>query len=291
MVKKTIFESIRRFPLSIFPATAFLLVLFIAPFITLIFYSLLTIEKGNVVGGPSLDSYIQLLGDPFTYYIFGRTIWLSLEVVLFCLLLGYPLAYAATRIKSPVIKSIIMVCIAAPLLTSSLVHTFGWIAILGKYGLMNEILTSVGIIEKPFSILFTMRAVLIGMIQIHLPFMIVPLLSTLGSLPQDLNDAAVDLGATQWQTFWRVTVPQSIPGISAGVSLVFILSFTSFTVPTLMGGEALQIVSIYIWNNVRNLTWDLAAATSSLLLLTSLVIVTIMNFIFRRLAPWQQIQA
>ena len=97
MVKKTIFKSIRRFPLSIFPATAFLLVLFIAPFITLIFYSLLTIEKGNVVGGPSLDSYIQLLGDPFTYYIFGRTIWLSLEVVLFCLLLGYPLAYAATR--------------------------------------------------------------------------------------------------------------------------------------------------------------------------------------------------
>lgn len=291
MVKKTFFESIKRFPLSIFPAVTFLFVLFIAPFITLIFYSLLTIEKGNIVSGPSLDSYIQLLGDPFTYYLFGRTIWLSLEVVLFCLLLGYPLAYAATRIKSPAIKSIIMVCIAAPLLTSSLVRTFGWIAILGKYGLMNEILTSLGIIERPISVLFTMRAVLIGMIQIHLPFMIVPLLSTLGSLSQDLNDAAVDLGANQWQSFWRITIPQSIPGISAGVSLVFILSFTSFTVPTLMGGEALQIVSTYIWNNVRNLTWDLAAATSSLLLLTSLIIVTIMNYIFRRLAPWQQIQA
>ena len=279
------------FPVGILPAIIFLLILFIAPFVTLVYYSLLTIQKGNIVGGPSFASYIKLLSDPFTYYLFGRTILLALLVVTFCLILGYPLAYVATRAKSPTLKIIIMICVAAPLLTSALVRTFGWIAILGKYGLLNGLFMTLGLTSKPISILFTMNAVMIGMVQIHLPFMIVPLLSTLTSLPSDLTDAAVDLGATQWQTFWRVTLPQSIPGISAGVSLVFILSFTSFTVPTLMGGEALQIVSIYIWDNVRNLTWSIAAAVSSLLLLSSLIIVTLFNLLFRRLAPWQHLQA
>jgi ABC-type spermidine/putrescine transport system permease subunit I len=279
-----------RIPISIIPAVTFLLVLFIAPFITLTYYSFLTIERANIIGGPSLLSYQKLLSDPYTYYLFGRTILLSFVVVVFCLILGYPLAFIVTRTRSPILKTILLVCIAAPLLTSALVRTFGWIAILGRFGLANQLLTTLGLIDQPIRILFTMNAVLIGMIQIHLPFMIVPLLSTLGALPSDLNDAAIDLGASQWQTFWRIILPQSIPGISAGVTLVFTLSYTSFTVPTLMGGEAIQIVSPYIWNNVRLLNWSTAAATSSLLLITSLAIVILMNMLFRRLAPWQYLR-
>lgn len=207
-----------------------------------------------------------------------------------CLVLGYPLAYITTKIKSRIGRTFLLACIAAPLLTSAIVRTFGWIVILGRYGLVNESLLSLGLIDESIKILYTMNAVIIGMVQIHLPFMIVPLLSTLNALPKNLNDAAIDLGANQWHTFWKIILPQSIPGISAGVSLVFILSFTSFTVPTLMGGEAIQIVSPYIWNNVRLLNWSTAAAVSSLLLITSLIIVILLNLLFRRLAPWQHIQ-
>lgn len=277
--------------LGVTPAILFLLIFFVAPFVVLLYYSLLTIEQGNIISGPSIDKYVELLSDPFTYYLFGRTIALSILVTVLCVIFGYPVAYLYSKIKQPVLKTIILGIVSAPLLTSSLVLSFGWIIILGKRGLINELLLNLGVIDEPIKILFTINAVVIGLTQVMLPFMIVPLISTLQKLSQDLEDASADLGATKWQTFWRVTIPQSIPSIAAGMSLVFILTYTAFTVPTLTGGSAMQIVSVYIWNNVRLLTWDTAAAVSSLLLLTSLVIITLFNYVVRRLTPWQHIRA
>lgn len=277
--------------LGVTPAIVFLLIFFIAPFLVLLYYSLLTIEQGNIIAGPSLAKYFELLADPFTYYLFGRTIALSFLVTILCVIFGYPVAYLHSKIRQPFLKTIILAIVSAPLLTSSLVLSFGWIVILGRRGLVNELLITLGIIEDPVKILFTLRAVIIGLTQVMLPFMIVPLISTLQKLPQDLEDASADLGANKWQTFWKVTIPQSIPSVAAGMSLVFVLTYTAFTVPSLTGGSAMQIVSVYIWNNVRLLTWDTAAAISSLLLLTSLVIITTFNYIVRRLTPWQRTQA
>jgi len=129
------------------------------------------------------------------------------------------------------------------------------------------------------------------MVQVLLPFMAVPLISTLRSVPRDMQDAATNLGATRWRTFWEVTVPLSVPGIAAGVTLVFILAYTMFTVPTLMGGAAFGVVSVYIWNNVNLLAWDTASRVASLLLISSLAIITMLNAFFRRLAPWQYLRA
>ncbi len=277
--------------LGVYPAILFLLVFFVAPFVVLLYYSLLTIEQGNILGGPSFDEYVRLLSDPFTYYLFGRTIGLSMVVTVLCVIFGYPVAYIYSKVRQPALKTIILAIVSAPLLTSSLVLSFGWIVILGKRGMINDMLLSMGLIDEPIKILFTLNAVVIGLTQVMLPYMIVPLISTLQKLPQDLEDASADLGATKWQTFWRVTIPQSIPSIATGMSLVFVLSYTAFTVPSLTGGSAMQIVSVYIWNNVRMLTWDTAAAISSLLLLSSLIIITTFNAIVRRLTPWQHIRA
>jgi ABC-type spermidine/putrescine transport system permease subunit I len=277
--------------LGVAPSITFLLLFFVAPFMVLLYYSLLTIDQGNIVAGPSFDKYIELLSDPFTYYLFGRTIGLSAFVTLLCLIFGYPVAYLHAKVKQPFLKTIILVIVSAPLLTSSLVLSFGWIVIFGRRGLVNELLLTLGVIDESIRILFTLNAVIIGLTQVMLPFMIVPLISTLQKLPQDLDDASADLGATKWQTFWLVIIPQSIPSIAAGMSLVFVLTYTAFTVPTLMGGAAMQIVSVYIWNNVRLLTWDTAAAVSSLLLLTSLVIIIFFNYMVRRLTPWRQLRA
>jgi putative spermidine/putrescine transport system permease protein len=232
---------------------------------------------------------VDLLSDPFTYYLFGRTIALSILVTILTVILGYPVAYVHYKVKQPALKITILTIVSAPLLTSALVLSFGWIIILGKKGLVNELLLALGLIQTEVKILFTMRAVLIGLTQVMLPFMIVPLISTLQKLPEDLEQASADLGATKWQTFWNVTIPQSIPSIGSGMSLVFILTYTAFTVPSLTGGAAMQIVSVYIWNSIRQLTWDTAAAISSLLLLTSLAIVTSFNYLIRRLTPWQHV--
>lgn len=279
-----------RIPLGVVPAVLFLLVFFTAPFVVLVYYSFLSVEQGNIVGGPSLEAYARLLSDPFTYYLFGRTIALSGAVTLLCLIFGFPVAYLYTRLRSPLARTAILGSVITPLLTSSLVLAFGWIVILGRRGFINDLLVGIGILEEPMSILFTLQAVFIGMVQVHLPFMIVPLIVTLRALPRELEESAVDLGATRWQVFWRITVPQSVPGIAAGVSLVFILSYTAFTIPTLMGGASLQIVSVYIWNNVRLLTWSTAAAVASLLLVTSLVVIVSLNALSRRLARWQHLQ-
>lgn len=279
-----------RMPLGVVPAVMFLLLFFTAPFVVLVYYSLLSVEQGNIVGGPSLDGYARLLSDPFMYYLFGRTIALSAVVTLLCLILGFPVAYLYTRLRSQVARTALLGCVITPLLTSSLVLAFGWIVILGRRGFINDLLVGMGILEQPVSILFTLQAVFIGMVQVHLPFMIVPLIVTLRAMPRDLEEAAVDLGATRWQVFWRITVPQSVPGIAAGMSLVFILSYTAFTIPTLMGGASLQIVSVYIWNNVRLLTWSTAAAVASLLLITSLIVIVSLNAFSRRLARWQHLQ-
>jgi putative spermidine/putrescine transport system permease protein len=276
--------------LGVTPAIIFLLVFFVAPFIVLLYYSLVPIEQGDIVGGPSLETYADLLTNPFIYYLFGRTIGLSFLVTALCVLFGYPVAYLHSKIQQPLIKTILLVIVSAPLLTSSLVLSFGWIVILGKRGLVNELLLNLGLIDDPIKILFTMNAVIIALTQVMLPFMIVPLISSLQKLPQDLEDASADLGANKWQTFWHVTIPQSIPSIATGMSLVFVLTFTAFTVPSLTGGSAMQIVSVYIWNNIRLLTWDTAAALSSLMLLVSLAIIIVFNIIVRRMTPWKSVQ-
>jgi ABC-type spermidine/putrescine transport system permease subunit I len=271
------------------PAVLFLLVFFSAPFLVLLYYSLLTVVQGRVVSGPSVETYARLLADPFTYYLFGRTIALSAGVTVLCLIFGYPVAYLYTRLRSRVARTLLLGSVITPLLTSSLVLAFGWIVILGRRGLVNELLVGSGVVEQPVSILFTLQAVFIGMVQVHLPFMIVPLIATLQGIPRSLEESAADLGASRWQTFWRITIPQTVPGIAAGMSLVFILAYTAFTIPTLMGGASLQIVSVYIWNSVRLLTWSTAAAFAALLLITSLAVIVTLNVVSRRLARWQHL--
>ena len=278
--------------MGVVPAVSFLVVFFIAPFVILAIYSFLTFNtRGVIVAGPSLEGYVKILRDPFMWWIFGRTMAIAFGVTALCLLFGYPLAYVFTRITSSFWKTTVILCVAAPLLTSTLVRTFAWLVILGRQGILNYVLTGLGILKEPIGILFTVQAVMIAMFQVLLPFMIVPLISTLQAVPRDVGNAATNLGATQWHVFWEITVPQNLPGVFAGVSLVFMLAYTMFVVPTLMGGSTFGVASIFIWDNVNILAWDTASQVASLLLITSLAVVTGLNMIFRRVAPWQYLHA
>lgn len=273
-------------PLSLLPATLFLAVLLVAPLLLLFSFGLLEIERGEVTSRITTQVYRDVLSDSFYRYLFVRTFLIAVSVTSLCLLFGYPVAYVYARMRSPW-RVLILTSVFAPLLTSALARTFGWMVILGNQGVLNKGLVWLGIVDQPVQFLFTLGGVLIAMTQVLLPFMVVPLITALESIPPALEEAAQNLGATRWQAFWRVTVPQSVPGIAAGVTLVFVLAFTEFTVSVLMGGGTFAVVSVNMFEAMTTLLdWSRGAVIASLLLVSSATIITVFNLLVRRFTPW-----
>lgn len=279
---------LRVLPAPLLPATTFLAVLLVAPLVLLFSFGFVIVDRGVVTGELTLAVYLDLIGNPFFGYLFGRTLLLALLVTSLCLLFGYPIAYLYHR-SSGIWRSVILVSVAAPLLTSALVRAFAWIVILGGQGFLNNTLLALDVVDSPIRLLFTWNGVLIGMTQVLLPFMIVPLIGALGQVPRDLEYAARNLGAGAWHAFWKVTVPQTLPGIAAGVSLVFVLAYSEFTVSVLMGGATFNVASIYIFESMTTLLeWSRGAALASILLVSSLTLVTVFNLFIRRITRWNE---
>ncbi len=273
-------------PLSLVPAMLFLTLLLVVPLLLLFSFGFLEIERGVVSRAVTLQAYRDIVGDPFYRYVFARTFLIAVAVTALCLLFGYPIAYLYTRLSRHW-QVLILTSVFAPLLTSALARTFGWMVILGNEGAVNRVLVALGIIQQPIQFLSALSGVVIAMTQVLLPFMIVPLITALQSVPSALEEAAANLGATRWQTFWRIIVPQSLPGVAAGVSLVFVLAFTEFTVSVLMGGGTFAVVSVYMFQAMTTLLdWSRGAAIASLLLACSATVVTLFNLLVRRLTPW-----
>ena len=277
---------VQQFPLTLVPATLYLALMMLVPLLLLFSFGFLEIQRGVPTGQITFSAYREILTDPFYWFVFLRTFLIASTVTGLCLLLGYPIAYLYS-LASKRWKMVLLLCILAPLITSALVRTFGWIVILGNDGAVNNLLLQLGLLNEPIQFLYSLNGVLVGMTQILLPFMIVPLISALDSIPRALEEAAENLGATRWTTFWSITVPQSIPGIAAGVSLVFVLAYSEFTVSILMGGGTFAVVSVEIFQTMTTLLdWGRGAAVSSVLLVTSGLFITFFNWMIRIKTPW-----
>jgi ABC-type spermidine/putrescine transport system permease subunit I len=256
------------------------------PILLLFVLGFLRIDRGTFTGKFSIQGYASIFSDSFYAQVFLRTLWIAILVTLLCLVVGYPIAYLFYRAKGR-LKGLILLFVLAPLLTSTLVRTFGWMVILGREGALNQALLAMKIINSPVEFLFTLKGVLIGMTQVLLPYMILPLMASLETVAPVLEEAAINLGASRWQVFWRVIVPQTIPGIAGGVSLVFILAFSEFPVPALLGGATFKILPVYIYQTMATLLdWSRGAALASLLLFGSGVVVFIIQRFFQRITPW-----
>ena len=211
-------------------------------------------------------------GERLYLAVFGRTVALSLMVTLACLAIGYPLAFwlAAKPAKT---GNLLMVLVLLPFWTSLLVRTTAWIVLLQKEGVVNSALLSLGVIREPLDLMFNRFGVVVGMTHILLPFMILPLYSVMKQIPPAYVRAARSLGAGPASAFWRVYVPQSLPGVGAGVLLVFILALGYYITPALLGGAADQMMSYFIADHLtRSLNWGLASALGGLLLAGVLVL-------------------
>ena len=218
------------------PVTIWLGLFFLVPLLLILAYSFGT---SGVYGGITLgfnpSNFLKVF-DPLYLEIIVRTFVIALINTLLCLVLGYPLAYFIA-LKGGRWKNALILMVMIPFLTSLLLRAYAWVVILGGNGIANRILQFLGITDEPVTLIFTPQAVTMGMVYSYLPFMILPLYAALEKFDVRLKEAAQDLGASRWHTFWRVTFPLSMPGVIAGSILVFIPSAGEFVIPTLLGGS------------------------------------------------------
>lgn len=222
--------------------------------------------------GAGLDNFAKFFVDSFYPLVAWRTIRLSLLVTLLCAAIGAPLALVMARAPRW-LRMTLLVVIVLPLMTSVVVRTFGWLVILGRGGLLAQILAPLGLAERNFSLMHTETGIVLAMAQVLLPFVTLTTLSTLEKIDPRLEEAARVMGANFWATLRHVTAPLAAPGLVAGSLLVFALCASSFITPHLIGGVRLPVLGATIYQQVTGtLDWGFAAAQATLLLALALAI-------------------
>ncbi|BCJ91843.1 putrescine/spermidine ABC transporter permease [Terrihabitans soli] len=240
-----------------------------------------TIEK---IKSFSLANYTWLFGDPLYLNSYLSSLRIAAISTILLLLIGYPIAYGMARAPKD-IRPMLLMMVILPFWTSFLIRVYAWIGILKPEGLLSTLLIWLGLIDEPLAIMNTEKAVFIGIVYSYLPFMVLPLYSSLEKLDGTLLEAAADLGATPIQAFWKITFPLSIPGIVAGCMLCFIPAVGEFVIPDLLGGNETLMIGRVLWNEFfLNRDWPVSSAVAVLLLLVLVIpIVFYQNFQQRQL--------
>jgi spermidine/putrescine transport system permease protein len=249
------------------PSGLWLLLLLVAPTILILELSLIPgFRLGQVAGGYGIGNYLQIFQAIYLPVIW-RSILFAFGAMLSSLILGFPVAYWIAVMAPARWRNLLLVTFVLPLWTSSLLRAYAWIAILRPSGVLNSFLTAIGLPGQ--DLLNRPAAVFIGMAYSFLPYMVLILYASLEKLDKRLLEASADLGASPFQTFWKVTVPQTMPGIAAACLLVFISSLGDFVVPELLGGAASMTVSRLIYNQFlgATLNWGFGSSLSMVLIL------------------------
>lgn len=239
---------------------------FILPVVNLF---LISLRKGEASGALTdvwtLTNWTNLAGDGFYLELLWTSISTSLTITLATLVCSYPIALYLHRSKGAM-RSILLVLVISPLLTSAVVRTYGWIAILSDQGLINAVLAAAGL--SPQRLIFNQLGVVIGLTEILMPYMILALLAGFGKLDARLEEAAATLGARPRQAFLRVVLPLSLPGVALGCLLCFVLAISSFITPKLLGGGRVFLLATEIYDQaIVTLNWPLAATLSMVVLI------------------------
>ncbi len=253
------------------PANAYLFLFMVLPLVLVVGLSFLSRGTyGEVVFSFNISNYTRLL-DPLYGKILVYSLGVGLGTTIFCILIGYPVAYYIARAPARQ-RSLLLFLILVPFWTNFIIRIYAWIMILRAGGFLDALLQWAHITTDSLNLLYTPTAVMIGMVYEFLPFMILPLYTSLEKIENALLEAAADLGAPPWKAFLRVTLPLSVPGMIAGTILVFIPAMGMFVIPDLMGGAK----TILIGNVIRNqfLTardWPFGAAASMILMVLTMV--------------------
>jgi putative spermidine/putrescine transport system permease protein len=266
------------------PTTLALIVFFVLPLLWLFRSSFdRGLDSGVIEPAFTLENYQEFLTDRFYLQELWRTVRLGVLITALTLVATYPIALFLARTQSRW-RGLLVALAIAPLLTSTVVRTYGWLVILGNDGLVNGALLRMGLIAQPLRLINDEIGVVIGLVEILMPYMALGLLSGFGRINPDVEEAAMSLGANPLRTFWRVTFPLSLPGVATGVLLVFVLTISSFVTPQLLGGGRVFLMATEIYDQATyTLDWPFAAAISFLLLILFGVVIAIYTRVLRRL--------
>ncbi|TIT04423.1 MAG: ABC transporter permease [Mesorhizobium sp.] len=231
--------------------------------------------------GWSLKAYVQL-ASARNIGIIIDTIWMALLSALITTLVAFPIALFLTRTTSTLARRVVLIAILLPMIISLLVQSFGWMAILGPNGLLNQAISAATGIERPLSLLFNRTGVLLGLVQTSIPLAVLPAAAALRSIPISLEEAANVLGANRIRTYRHIILPLAWPGMAAGAILVFGFNTGAFAVPLLLGGLKVTTIAVVIRDQMGSLSnWPLGAALSVLLILLALAVQSLNRLIVR----------
>ncbi|MEP9382973.1 ABC transporter permease [Nocardioides sp. KR10-350] len=258
------------------PALAALAVLFVAPMVNILLQSL----HVNTIAGTSSAWTVHNYSEGISGFYRSsmlRSIWISLVVTLIAILIGFPFAHTYAKAKGPG-RFVLTLILFLPLLTTSIVTSYGWLIVLGRSGMVNTALQHIGIISKPINFLYSPLGDIIALEEWILPFAILPITGSLAGISPDIYKAAHSLGSGSIRTFLSMTVPLSRAGIIGGAVAAYALSMSSYTTPRLVSGGAVQVLPIAIYNQFVNvLNLPLGSALSILLLVVVLVPVALLG--------------
>ena len=266
------------------PATIFVALCLLAPLGFLLRYSLndFIATKKMMVEAVTIANYVKFFTDPYYTAILGTTVRIAVMVTAACLLLGFPLAYVMARTQSR-FKNLLIILTVLPLFVGNAVRSAGWMVVFGNKGFFNASLLGMGLIEKPLEIMYTEKAVIIGIIAVNLPFMVLTLQSVIESIDRAVEEAAFSLGAPPATMFRRVLWPLALPGILAGTILCFILAMNAYATPFLLGGPLFKMMAPLVYNQfTQQANWPFGGAIAFILMSVTLGLTLIANLIFQR---------
>ena len=233
------------------------------PMVLIAFYSITTSGNSIVNFTFSLEHYTKFFTDPDFLLILWRSLTIAIKTTIICILLGYPTAYFISKCSERV-QSTLILLITLPTWINMLVRTYAWIGILSEGGLVSSVLGIFGF--ENVNLLYSETAVLIGMVYNFVPFMILQIQTSLSKMDKSLLEAAADLGANPFTTFWKVTFPLSLPGVVSGISLVFLPAVSSFFIPKLLGGGQYFLIGNVIENQFITVgEWNFGSAISMIM--------------------------
>ena len=271
-----IFNKYRKFIMipsfiwvGLFTIAALLLLSFISfcspEFGVIPYKSLIKIIDGSLEIKPDISSYKILFNDSFYLKALLNSLRMASIATIFTLIIGYPMAYI---IANSTHRLILLALVIAPFWTALLIRVYGWIIILKDNGLLNQFLIWLKITDKPIEFLNSEAAIIIGITYTYLPFMILPIYSSLIKINQSVIEAAADLGAKPFSIFWQIIFPLSLPGVITGIILVLIPAIGEFVIPDLLGGAKIITIGKLLWTEFfMNRDWPMASAITILIIL------------------------
>jgi len=258
--------------LLLLPLVAVYLAFFVVPLLIMVNTSLETYSNGQVIGVYTLANYIQFFSETAFRSDLFETLYLGITVTLTALLLGYPLAYVMARSRSSLVRGVISTIAILPLFVSLVARSFGWVILLSDKGAINYLLMGSGLISSPLPLIFNFIGIYIAMVHILIPFMTFSIFSSLGNLDENLVTASRSLGASSIQSFRRVVLPLSMPGVTAGSVITFVLAISAYVTPALLGAGRVPSLPVDIYSYaVLYLDTPLAAAFAVVLLVIAAV--------------------